>query len=874
MVKLLQNIVRFASICMIAVILLFFSQFTHANTEACVSAANQLSNEIAEIFNEHGTQVQQYFTIHQNWSDWSRNNNPIIEGDTEYSYGVVMFSSENGWVITEQALNLAQETLVEDEFRQEDNDVLPERFTFPETQLIQWYEIVSQNPEWINALDNDIQDAQNLATSCNITLTVENITDGVPFTLNSGSGNNEGNEGAEEGGSEEASTPVPAPGQQLDSLTFQDDFLFFGETFYSAMGPGLSDPLSNGRYALEARFGFYGDQENMLDQTENIETGLEFKFKMSGASSYFGNLEVESVENFQEEELSNEYARIYVLNSASAGAFVDPGVYQVDVILNGTLLDSLPNICLPTFTSSSLVTIGSQQCSNASISNNEIPQVEMEGTEGYENQSEFVGPPSDPSLEFDGFGDGFTQFDVSTAITNVPRVQWGDQLVFRAITEDYNVEVFGVNVTDLQNGNASVGELIINIFEGAGQGQYQPGSAMPNLSLFDLINGELTIDDFNFPGVEIDEQEVFYDFFYDFNTQIDLNGRSYDAVRVYFGDNERRLPSELLIAEFQNASGTLVVDEQVYNARNDGNETEYLSTRLGNGRDYYVGVFGVHIDELGRETGVETIAVKRLATYSNNINDVGGIDVFWDGGPYLTPGSNTAAFDISGQVQTYNYVPEEQLDLMFGYTRQTFKRVDMYPTTVDPNQQFNFQKDFENVYAYLSDDGQFGTLPIEPGIIYYAGIYELGDLVSFQQVGRTPDYVNPPAPPTEPADPATNPAEGLFNQSPMAALEAELDTGIVPCTGLDCNYDKIIELIDRAWKFVFIMIIPIAAIAFAYAGFLLMFQGSSPEKRKLARNIFIKVFIGIAVVLSAFLLVKTILVTLGVDQANSLLDLS
>ena len=670
------------------------------------------------------------------------------------------------------------------------------------------------------------------------------------------------------------SSPLARAQVNLGGFTFEETFLFEGDTFYVDMINGLSDPMSDGTYGIAAQLAIYGGDVDMLDHADDIEDGFEFKFKQNGASTYGGDLDIESSDGIQEEELSNEYANTYVIKSTNLGEFVDPGIYQVDVILNGTLLTSLSNICLPSFASSIGVTIGSQTCPNSSVGNELMLPGGFTSEEESEPGEEFVGPPNDPSLQFDGFGDGLTQFDVSTAITNVPRVEWGDQLVFRAITEDYNVEVFGVNVTDLQNGNASVGELIINIFEGAGQGQYQPGSALPNLSLFDIINGELSIDDFNFPGVEIDEQEVFYDFFYDINTQIDLNGRSYGAVRAYLGDNERRLTSELLIAEFENASGTLVIDEQVYNSRNDGNETEYLSTRLGNGRDYYVGIFGVHIDDLGRETGVETIAVKRLATYSNDINNVGGIDVLWSGGPYLTPGSNTAAFDISGQARTYNYVPQEQLDLMFGYSRQTFKRIGVYQTNENPNQQFSFDKEFENVYAYLSDGGQFGTLPIEPATIYYAGIYEAGDLVSFQQVGRTPDYVNPPASPTDPTDPVTNPAEGLFNQSPMAALEAELETGIVPCTGLDCNYDKIIELIDRAWKFVFIMIIPIAAIAFAYAGFLLMFQGASPEKRKLARNIFIKVFIGIAVVLSAFLLVKTILVTLGVDQANSLLDLS
>jgi len=660
----------------------------------------------------------------------------------------------------------------------------------------------------------------------------------------------------------------------MEGFTFEETFTFEGDTFYADMISALSDPMSDGTYGIAAEIAFYGNVDDMDAHADDIEDSLEFKFKESGASAYSGSLDIQSVGGgFQEEPASIESAQKYLINSTNLGVFVDPGVYQVDTLLGGTVITSLNNICLPSFAPTGGTAVGSQECENSSVGSGEVST----GPEEVENVEEpSVGPPNDPSLMFDNFGDGLTQFDVSTAISNVPSVNWGDQLVFRAITEDYNVEVFGVNVTDLQNGNASVGELVINIFEGAGQGQYIPGTALPNLSIIDIINGELSLDDFNFPGVEIDEQEVFYDFFYDINAEVDLNGREYGEVRAYFGNSPRTLTNKLLIAEFEDPSGVIEINEKVYNSRNDGSEYENLSTRLGNGRDYYVGIYGVHIDELGQEIGFETLAVKRLATYSNNVMNVGGVDVSWDPSPYLTAGSNTVGFDISGEVQTYNYVPLNDLDLMFGYSRTTFKRIGSYNTTSSPNQGFNFSKSFENIYAYISDSNQFGALPIEPSTIYYAGIYERGDLISFQQVGRTQDYVTPPVTESDPVTPATtttNPADGLFSQSPMAALEAELSTGIVPCTD-NCNYDKLVEMVQRAWKFVFIMIIPIAAIAFAYAGFLLMFQGSNPESRKKARGIFIKVFIGIAIVLAAFVIVKTILVTLGVDQANSLIDLS
>ena len=100
--------------------------------------------------------------------------------------------------------------------------------------------------------------------------------------------------------------------------------------------------------------------------------------------------------------------------------------------------------------------------------------------------------------------------------------------------------------------------------------------------------------------------------------------------------------------------------------------------------------------------------------------------------------------------------------------------------------------------------------------------------------------------------------------------------GLVPCDGVDipCDFTQIIQLINNLIEFILLMILPISAIMFAYAGFLLMTQGSKSGSRDKAKQIFINVGIGIVLVLGAWLIVATILNTLGVPDAYSWLDLA
>ena len=103
-----------------------------------------------------------------------------------------------------------------------------------------------------------------------------------------------------------------------------------------------------------------------------------------------------------------------------------------------------------------------------------------------------------------------------------------------------------------------------------------------------------------------------------------------------------------------------------------------------------------------------------------------------------------------------------------------------------------------------------------------------------------------------------------------------LDKGIVPhdCgynlgkdkKGKICGFKDAIALVDRIIQYIFILVIPITAIMFAYAGFIYLTSGGNTEKLKIAKKIMLNVLIGIVVIMAAWLIVKTVVTSLGVKE--------
>lgn len=95
------------------------------------------------------------------------------------------------------------------------------------------------------------------------------------------------------------------------------------------------------------------------------------------------------------------------------------------------------------------------------------------------------------------------------------------------------------------------------------------------------------------------------------------------------------------------------------------------------------------------------------------------------------------------------------------------------------------------------------------------------------------------------------------------------EDGLVHCGNpgeQPCDFNAFMALINTVIKFIlFGMVIPIAAIMFAYAGFQMITAGGSPGAVTKAKNIFFNVVLGLIIAVAAFLVIRTILSILGYE---------
>ncbi len=121
--------------------------------------------------------------------------------------------------------------------------------------------------------------------------------------------------------------------------------------------------------------------------------------------------------------------------------------------------------------------------------------------------------------------------------------------------------------------------------------------------------------------------------------------------------------------------------------------------------------------------------------------------------------------------------------------------------------------------------------------------------------------------------------DGILNQDETgidmggvcAKPDAPTKTGgpgvLVPCAN-NCEFKDLLTLVNNIINFLLkVIALPIAAIMFAYAGFLLVVSGGASEKRTKAKNIFINVAIGLIIAAAAWLIVHTILVVAGYQSS-------
>ena len=94
--------------------------------------------------------------------------------------------------------------------------------------------------------------------------------------------------------------------------------------------------------------------------------------------------------------------------------------------------------------------------------------------------------------------------------------------------------------------------------------------------------------------------------------------------------------------------------------------------------------------------------------------------------------------------------------------------------------------------------------------------------------------------------------------------EYEGDTGLVGCSGVDCNFNTFFATITSMLKYIYITAFSIATVLFAYAGILLMSSQGDMGKVDKAKGIFKNVIIGLVIMALSYWAVWALLDKLGV----------
>lgn len=144
--------------------------------------------------------------------------------------------------------------------------------------------------------------------------------------------------------------------------------------------------------------------------------------------------------------------------------------------------------------------------------------------------------------------------------------------------------------------------------------------------------------------------------------------------------------------------------------------------------------------------------------------------------------------------------------------------------------------------------------------------------ISWTQTGATTPTQggDPNATTLTPAGDSSTGSAGNSTSSSSTVTPAPFTGGLVTCdnsAGKLCDFNAFTALINRVIKFIlFDMVIPISAIMFAYAGFLMVTAGGEAAgARTKAKSIFYNAVFGLIIAVAAFLIIKTILSILGYE---------
>jgi len=81
-----------------------------------------------------------------------------------------------------------------------------------------------------------------------------------------------------------------------------------------------------------------------------------------------------------------------------------------------------------------------------------------------------------------------------------------------------------------------------------------------------------------------------------------------------------------------------------------------------------------------------------------------------------------------------------------------------------------------------------------------------------------------------------------------------------------CGFNDLLVMVNKVINYaLFVLFIPIAAILFAYAGFMLITSGGEVGKKKKALSVFWNVGLGLVIAVASWLIISTLLSIVGYD---------
>jgi hypothetical protein len=166
------------------------------------------------------------------------------------------------------------------------------------------------------------------------------------------------------------------------------------------------------------------------------------------------------------------------------------------------------------------------------------------------------------------------------------------------------------------------------------------------------------------------------------------------------------------------------------------------------------------------------------------------------------------------------------------------------------------------------DDNSSGAFGYYGSITTTTPISTSSPVTSSTPASASTPVTNSVSTPTPASSPVTN----------LSSTPATTSGGLISCNNTPdasgkiaqpCDFNALLTLINTVIHFIlFDMVIPIAAIMFAYAGFLMVTAGGeAAHARTKAKDIFTKAVIGLVIAVAAWVIVKTILSILGWNGA-------